>query len=206
MGYPGSLALLALLATLGVYVYRKYSHQLRQLRLSREYGCLPAPRYPHKDPILGLDLFLDQFHAMKRGDTLTTERGRFAEYGKTFETNSWGTRSIETMDVKNVQAVLSQSFDNFGVEPMRLHIGRPFIGKGVFSTDGDYWQYSRDLTKPMFARAQVSDLASLDVHMDRMLNRIPRDGSTVDLQLLLKLLVCFSPIFSHSYARRLRYG
>lgn len=74
---------------------------------------------------------------------------------------------------------------------MRLHTGEPFIGKRVFSTDGAYWQYSRELIKPLFARAQVADLATLDLHLDRMMNRIPRDGSTIDLQALLKLMVRF---------------
>ncbi|KAI9815253.1 MAG: hypothetical protein M1827_002733 [Pycnora praestabilis] len=92
------------------------------------------------------------------------------------------------MDVANTQAVLTQLFDRFGVEPMRLHIGKPFIGKGVFSTDGAYWQHSRNLIKPMFARAQVSDFTALDLHLSRMMNRIPQDGSTIDLQVLFKLM------------------
>ena len=93
------------------------------------------------------------------------------------------------MVVANTQAVLSQLFDRFGVEPLRLHLGEPFIGKGVFSTDGSYWQQSRELIKPMFARAQISDFLALDVHLDRLMDRIPADGSTVDLQALLKLMV-----------------
>ena len=84
-------------------------------------------------------MFFDQFKAMKRGDTGARERERFLRYGKTFEANSWGTRCIHTMDTENIQAVLAQLFDRFGVEPMRLHIGEPFIGKGVFSTDDTYF-------------------------------------------------------------------
>lgn len=41
----------------------------------------------------------------------------------------------------------------------------------------------------MFARAQSSDFTALDVHMNRMMGRIPKDGSTVDLQALLKFMV-----------------
>ena len=65
----------------------------------------------------------------------------------------------------------------------------PFIGKGVFSTDGAYWKHSRELIRPMFAKAQISDFAALDIHVNRMMARVPRDGSTVDLQGLLKLMV-----------------
>ena len=156
---------------------------------TRKNDCLPPPKYPHRDPFLGLDLFFDQFKAMKRGDTAKTERERFRRYGKTFEANSWGTKCIHTMEAENVQAVLAQKFDCFGVEPMRLHVGEPFIGKGVFSTDGAYWRLSRELIKPIFARAQIADFSAIDIHLNRMLKRIPRDGSTIDIQALFKYMV-----------------
>ncbi|KAL8688494.1 MAG: hypothetical protein Q9218_005613, partial [Villophora microphyllina] len=165
---------------------RAYGY-VRLRQAVRSNGCSPPRRYPHKDPVLGLDLFYDQFKSMKRGETAKNERQRFHKYGKTFEANSWGTTCIHTMEPDNLQVVLAQCFDNFGVEPMRLHIGRPFIGKGVFSTDGAYWQYSRNLIKPIFARAQVSDLNTLGCHLEHMMDQIPRDGSTVDIQNLLKL-------------------
>ncbi|MCJ1251528.1 hypothetical protein MMC30_008763 [Trapelia coarctata] len=92
------------------------------------------------------------------------------------------------MNGKNIQAVLGHSFADFGVEAMRLHIGEPFIGRGVFSTDGTHWKHSRDLIKPMFTKAQISNFSALDVHLDRMMEWIPRDCSTIDLQTLLKLM------------------
>lgn len=181
---------------IGAFICSRAFVYVRVRQAMRRNGCLPPPKYAHKDPILGLDMFLDQFNAMKRGDTGETERERFRRYGKTFEANSWGTRCIHTMETTNIQVILAQCFDRFGVEPMRLHIGEPFIGKGVFSTDGVYWRYSRGLIKPVFARAQVADLAALDLHLDRMMNRIPRDGSTIDLQALLKLMVRLCPFTS----------
>ena len=191
MGYTESMVPLVLWTTLCLYLCSKLFTHWKSRQAVLKNGCQPPPRYPHRYP-LGLDLLLDQLRANKRGNTAAKQRERFLAYGKTFETNLWGTRCIDTMDVKNIQAVLSQSFDAFGVEPIRLGIGEPFIGRGVFSTDGAYWKHSRDLIKPMFARAQISDFAALDVHLDHLLNWIPRDGSTVDLQALLKLMVCLS--------------
>ncbi|MCJ1309849.1 hypothetical protein MMC25_003510 [Agyrium rufum] len=124
--------------------------------------------------------------AVKDGNTAVVERARFLKYGKTFEVNSWGTRCIHTMESGNIKAVLGQLFERFGVQPMRLHLGKPFIGAGVFSTDGLYWKHSRELIRPLFARAQITDLGGLDLHLDRMMEQIPTDGSTIDLQLLLK--------------------
>jgi len=188
-----SVVSMVIWAGLGLFLYSRLSTSLNFRQASKKNGCLPPVKYPHKVP-LGLDLFFDQFKAMKRGNTEAAERERFRTYGKTFESTSWGTRCINTMNDKNIQAVLSRSFDDFGVEPMRLHIGEPFIGRGVFSTDGPYWKYSRDLIKPMFAKAQISSFTTLDIHLDRMMERIPRDGSTMDLQALLKLMVRLPPL------------
>ena len=126
---------------------------------------------------------------------LATEQELFARIGKTYECNSWGSRQIHTMESENIHAVLVNFFDMFGVQAIRLAVGEPFIGPGVFSTDGPYWRHSRELIKPMFARAQISDLDALQVHLDHMLEKIPRDGSTVELQSLLKMMVNFPALF-----------
>lgn len=119
---------------------------------------------------------------------LPSESG-FSRLWKTYELNSWGTMAIHTMDPQNIHEVLATSFGKFGVQPLRLAVSEPFLGRGVFTTDGPYWEHSRELIRPMFSRAQISDLAALDVHLDRMFARLPQDGSTVELQRLLKLMV-----------------
>ncbi|KAL9116138.1 MAG: hypothetical protein Q9227_000507 [Pyrenula ochraceoflavens] len=154
----------------------------------RQNGCKRPPKYPHKDPIFGLDLFFILLKARKNGNTLALEQDLFDRVGQTYECNSWGSRQIHTMQPENIHAVLVSSFHRFGVQTMRLPVGEPFIGPGVFSTDGPYWRYSRGLIKPMFAQAQISDLDALQKHLERMMERIPHDGSTVELQSLLKLM------------------
>jgi cytochrome P450 monooxygenase len=157
---------------------------------TRGHGCKAPPRYPHKDPILGLDYFMTQLKERKEGTSLAGQRDRFARLGHTYEVNSWGTRTIQTMDQQNIREVLVTSFDKFGVQSMRLSVGMPFMGPGVFSTDGPYWVASRKLIQPIFSNTQISDFKALDVHLDRMLKRLPRDGSTIELQSLLKFMVC----------------
>ncbi|KUL82654.1 hypothetical protein ZTR_09102 [Talaromyces verruculosus] len=121
------------------------------------------------------------------GASWAGDRNRFARLGRTFEVNSWGNRTIVT-DAQNIREVLSTSFNKFGVQDMRLAVSDGFMGIGEFTTDGEYWEHSRKLIAPMFSRAQVSDLSALDVHLDRMFKRLPQDGSTVELQSLLKLM------------------
>lgn len=49
--------------------------------------------------------------------------------------------------------------------------------------------HSETLIKPIFARAQLSDLAYLEKRVMRMIDSIPRDRSTIDLKPLLTFLV-----------------
>ena len=56
-------------------------------------------------------------------------------------------------------------------------------------TDGTVWRHSKDIVQPSFQREQISDLASFDIHVTRLLCLIPKDVSTVDLQPLFIRLI-----------------
>ena len=51
-------------------------------------------------------------------------------------------------------------------------------------TDGETWKHSRNLIKPTFARVQITDLhlAAYAAHIQKSLDLILNDGSTVNLQ------------------------
>ncbi|PCH09517.1 Cytochrome P450 [Penicillium occitanis (nom. inval.)] len=116
----------------------------------RSHGCKPPPHYPHRDPILGLDYVWTELKEREEGTSWAGDRNRFARLGRTFEVNSWGNRTIVTMDAQNIREVLSTSFSKFGVQDMRLAVSNGFMGIGVFTTDGEYWEHSRKLIAPMF--------------------------------------------------------
>jgi cytochrome P450 len=42
--------------------------------------------------------------------------------------------------------------------------------------------FKQALVRPNFTRAQVADLNSFEIHIQQFISKIPRDGSTVDLQ------------------------
>lgn len=114
---------------------------------------------------------------------------QFETYGKTWEENLAGTRVINTIEAANFQQVATLSFQHYGKLAMRNKALAPFLGNGIFSQDGAPWKHSRDIIKPLFTRAELSDIESFKVHVDRFLSLIPRDGGTVDLQpLLLKMV------------------
>ena len=176
------LALVCILLLLPVY--RKAQYELARRRCQ----CSKPVRYRHKDPIFGIDLFFLNVRAIQEGRSLTVQRRLFKEYGKTLQTIVFGTTQYLTMDSRNIQCVLATKVDGFGNEPMNLAPCQPFIGHGVITTDGASWKRSRQLINPIFARAQISKLSSFDSHVTRMLRLIPRDGSTVDMQPIMKML------------------
>lgn len=63
------------------------------------------------------------------------------------------------------------------------------MAQGIFTADGSIWARSRALIRPTFARSGISNFSCLEKHVGRLLDLIPHDGSTVDLQPLMKHLV-----------------
>lgn len=155
---------------------------------ARKAGCSTPVRYWHKDPILGFDLFLRRISDMKIGDSVATDRNLLNKYGKTVLTNAWGVKQYVTMDPLNMQTILATQVDKFGSAPMNLPMCKPFLGQGLFTTDGALWKKSRQMINPVFARAQVSELSTFERHLERMIGYIPKDGSTIDMQPLCKRL------------------
>lgn len=171
------------------FTYRIYRH-LQTLYLARSKGCLPPRRYPHKDPFLGLDFFLETGKVFSENRYLPELLARYKTYGPTFQTNLFGTPSINTIEPENLQAVYSSDFRNWGVEPLRLPAQDPFCGRGFITTDGAAWEHSRALLNPGFNRANiVAGLEGLGEALEKMMNKIPSDGGTVDLQALFFDLV-----------------
>ena len=154
-----------------------------------KYNCKPPKRYPHKEPILGLDLVYAIVQSAKEGRFLESLLQRHRTHGRTFQSTSFGKTIINTVEPKILSTVFATASDNFGVAPIRGPPSGPLVGRGIFTTDGTEWNHSRGLIRPCFARTQVADLTLLEVHVDRLLELIPRDGSTVDLQALFSRMV-----------------
>lgn len=171
-----------------IYAIARVRRHLIYVWARRFNGCEDPPKYPHKDPIWGLDLFYSQKRAGEKGTLLATSKRLFQENGKTYEVSILGQRIIHTMDAKNIQTAWANSWKDWGLQPIREGLAVPFFDKGINTTDGEYWQHSRSLIRPTFSRIEVANLKSLEKHTDRFLTRLPRDGSTIDLQGLFSCL------------------
>ena len=181
------LITISLLATIG-YLYGIWTKNHAYRAAAFEHGCQEPQKYPHKLPY-GIDMLQSRMAAIKAGRYNRLYLEQYQKYGKTWEENLAGTKVINTMEPANFQQVASLSFQDYGKLAMRNKSLSPLLGNGIFSQDGMSWKRSRDLIKPLFMRAELSDIDSFRVHVDRFLNLIPRDGSTVDLHPLLLRLV-----------------
>ena len=189
MGYVLTMLfrLVSALAVLGLF--RSVYFRLAYARSMRRRGCQHPPHSPERYPVLGLDWSRSIAKAMRDGELYAVLRQKFQQCGRTYAAAAMGSHIIHTMDPRNIQSVLALDFARYGVEPTRAISAEPLLGKGVFTSDGEFWAFSRKLGKPLFARAQIADYAQFETHVDRLLSLIPRDGSTVDLQPLFKRVV-----------------
>ena len=85
-----------------------------------------------------------------------------------------------TIEPENIKTILANKFDDFGLGK-RLEAFSPLLTGGIFVNDGEPWKHSRALVWPAFTRNQVADLESFEVHTQKLIARIPKDGSTIDL-------------------------
>ena len=183
-----------LLTTVSIFIIA-YGTVAIQRYLSRrkscaKHGCLPPTSIPQRDPIFGLDLILKVFKALKEDRRDLSMNQLFQVHGRTFQSVAFGTTTIYTVEPKNLQAVFATDFSSWGVQPMRLFAFEPFIGRGIMVADGAFWEQSRALIKPTFARAQIADLhlTTYSSHVSKLISLLPKDGSTVNLQPLFSRL------------------
>jgi cytochrome P450 len=162
--------------------------------LSRSNKCLPPPQYPLLDPIFGLDIFFRNAKAISENRSLPTLQERHAKMGWTFGSLSFGTTAIASIEPENLKTVWVTKFEDWGVQPTRLPAMGPFVGRGFLTMDGPEWEHSRALLKPSLRKAQIANLDTFEESLQLMIDKIPTDGSTVDLQSLYLVSSVLIPI------------
>lgn len=166
-----------------------YKH-LRLQRLSYSGGCSPPAEFPRPFwDFYGVSTFLALGNAFKAHRYFEAVQETYASVGETtFTSKVLGSTIICTIDPKNLQNVFSTNAKNWGVS-MRRDGFDGYIGRGFLTTDGTEHEKWKEFVKPSFSREIAWDHKAYERHFGAMLAKIPRDGSTVDLQELLKVLV-----------------
>ncbi|ODA83151.1 hypothetical protein RJ55_01661 [Drechmeria coniospora] len=156
-------------------------------RSMRVHKTLPANVYPHKDPILGMDLLWLGKSAIASNSILEMWDDMFSEVGQTFWHNSIGRWQLMTNEAENVKAILSTQFEAWPIGGTRQMSSALALGwHAIFSANGPEWASARALIRPSFVRNQIADLECIDRHVENFLARLPQDRTKeVDLQELL---------------------
>lgn len=164
-------------------IYWELTTGASRRKLAAENACQPVRKFPDWDPILGLQTYFWNEAASKTHTLLEQGTRRFRDMGtNTFRLKLMGAPVISTIEPENLKHIQSLSFKDWHLGERRLEAFLPLLGPGIFATNGQQWQHSREMLRPNFVRSQVSDLATFETHVGHLIDAIPRDGSTVDLQ------------------------
>ncbi|KAK4063479.1 uncharacterized protein Triagg1_9356 [Trichoderma aggressivum f. europaeum] len=161
---------------------RRKHHHLRGTRVN---GCKLARVYPHRDPILGLDILRISVKALKEYKLLELWDKLLNTYG-TYWFNSTGKWMLITTEPENLKALLSTRFEDWPMKSLRQQVSILTLGPhSIFAVNGPEWHHARAMIRPSFVRNQIADLECTDRHVENFLARLPRDGSKFDMNKLL---------------------
>ncbi|KAI4234438.1 MAG: hypothetical protein L6R40_006757 [Gallowayella cf. fulva] len=143
---------------------------------------------PYKYPF-AIDVLIDELKYVRAHRLLEEYQARFRHLDcTTFFVKELHLSILTTMEPDNIKSILATDFKSYSVGEQRKQGLRPILGDGIFTTDGAQWQHSRDMLRPCFVRSQIGDRDLFELHFQHLLNAVPRDGTTVDLQdLFLRL-------------------
>ncbi|KAJ6441741.1 ubiquitin interaction domain-containing protein [Purpureocillium lavendulum] len=94
-------------------------------------------------------------------------------------------RVLITREPEQIKAVLTTRFASFGHGPQWHKLWRPFLGDGIFATDGKQWHDSRSMIRPMFVKERLRNLSIFDHCTAKLLSKLPGSGETIDIKDLL---------------------
>lgn len=119
------------------YLYVEITVALPRRRLAASKGCLPPPSFPAADPIFGFDFFYENLKALKSHRALEAFTEKYWKLGRsTAKLNMFGKTIFTTIEPENVKQVLSLGFRDWGIGEQRKKVMEPFLGEGIFTTDG----------------------------------------------------------------------
>ena len=93
------------------YVLTKFLAKRAYTKNMHLHGCQPIRKYPHTDPILGLDKLRKTKKAQAEGKSFKMASKEFATCGKTYQSHLMGMTTIHTMEWSNLHTVHTVEFE-----------------------------------------------------------------------------------------------
>ncbi|KAF9890367.1 hypothetical protein FE257_006034 [Aspergillus nanangensis] len=168
------------LLTITAIIYILYSCAtiISDRRNAKRLGCQPAHTQKNRLP-----LGIDQLQRLRKADQAGLVPEEYANYfaqegRRTFRASMLGSTFVQTIEPKNIQALLATQFKDFELGDLRRRIFFPFLGNGIFTADGSLWEHSRAMLRPQFVREQVADLDLEETHVQTLLQLlVPTDAN-----------------------------
>ncbi|PNY28183.1 Cytochrome P450 alkane hydroxylase [Tolypocladium capitatum] len=91
-------------------------------------------------------------------------------------------RVLVTREPEQFKAILATKFDSFGHCPQWHKLWRPFLGDGIFATDGQQLQHRRWMVRPMVVKNRLSNLILFGAYANKLLSKLLAQAATVDLK------------------------
>ncbi|KAF7714337.1 N-alkane-inducible cytochrome P450 [Penicillium ucsense] len=180
---------------IAVFIY-KFCTYCYELRIDKKFaaakGCQPPNKWNSKWP-LGLDLLIKAFQHERKQRILQFFLNVVSESGNTFEQKLLFARGIDTIDPRNIEAILSTQFADFGLG-LRPPTFDPLMGSGIFTQDGKQWRHSRELLRPQFMTNRLNNFEQVRDAVDKIISCVPEDDM-VDMQPLFFRLTFDTTLF-----------
>jgi cytochrome P450 len=183
---PWTAALLALLARPVLFVFQRYYSRWADARAAARMGASILPHVEEKG--LGfagttiIKRLLSDVAQGYPGDSFLEWSQR---YGNTYQMRLLSDNRAFTTEPEHVKQILATQFNAFEKGPYLQKIFQPFLGTGVFNSDGEMWKFHRAMTRPFFTRERISHFEMFDSNSDRALKlgkaRL-REGYPIDIQ------------------------
>ena len=129
----------------------------------------------------GIGPLLKDYRDLRQHRFLKSSQEQFMRNGDTYTTKRMGAGAIFTIDPDNIRTLLATNFDHYSVGRRRGNAFVPYLGHSIISADGEDWATSRHLLRGSFA-LRPADLAIFEKHVGHLLQAIPGNGITIDLQ------------------------
>ncbi|KAJ7181117.1 cytochrome P450 [Mycena filopes] len=163
LGFDGPVwsAVLLSAASLPPYVvYCVLAQGVRDRRAGDALGACLAPAAKGKWPG-NIDLMRMMIHNRDMADGLTET---VAELGPVVNTRVLWMDTILTVWPEHIKIILATDFNNYVKgERFQFNVGS-VLGTGVFNSDGEMWNFHRNITRPFFSRDRISHFDMFDRH------------------------------------------
>lgn len=163
------------------YIIAEY----RRHRLCSSHACLPTARLPQLDPVLGIDVLIEDYCHFVKHTVSDLRKSRHDKYGHTYSYRCLGKHAINTIDPANVRAVLGNKSSDYTIGSFRRSLLSPVVGHGILVLDGSSWQKARRACRPLF-KSSILEKIPFEKHIQNFFKAVPGYGKPFDMQDLVQ--------------------